>query len=334
VVRRLVQCLLLVAGLNVPAGAQPLPAVESPQKPSATFRSGAELVALSVAVLDPDQRFVQGLSVADFAVFEDGVQQDLTFFAASQVPLDLILLLDTSASMGDKIGTLQAAASGFLQTLRTEDRGAVIVFSEHVRVLEGLTADVSRLRAAVGSTEARGATALHNAIYIALREFGRAARESGEVRRQAIAVFSDGDDTSSLLTFDEVLEEAKRAGVTIYTVSLRTPDKGRGPGNFSQSLYAMRTLARETGAQAFFPQAASELSGIYAKIAEELEHQYAIGYMPKNRRADGRFRRVVVQVVSRPELRPRARLGYYADRQAATSAMPAPGTTAEIRHER
>jgi Ca-activated chloride channel family protein len=76
----------------------------------------------------------------------------------------------------------------------------------------------------------------------------------------------------------------------------------------------MKTLAHETGAQSFFPQAVDELTGVYAKIAEELDHQYALGYSSKNPRADGRFRRVVVQVVARPELRPRARTGYFAER--------------------
>jgi Ca-activated chloride channel homolog len=332
-VLRLVMCSLLVVALSAPLAAQTPPVAERPQEPTATFRSGAELVALSVAVLNGDQRFVQGLLASDFAIFEDGVQQDVSFFAASQVPLDLILLLDTSASMGGNMDLLRSAANGFLQTLRAEDRGAVIAFSDNVQILQRLTTDVAALERAVASTQARGSTALHNAIYIALRQFGRAARQAGDVRRQAIAVFSDGDDTASLLSFDEVLDEAKRSGVGIYTVSLRATVPGERHGPFSQALYSMRTLARETGAQAFFPRSMTELSGVYARIAEELDHQYAIGYTPKNARADGRFRRVVVQVVSRPELRLRARLGYYADRQPAASAMPAPATTANNRHE-
>jgi VWFA-related protein len=304
-------------------------AQEAQPAPGAVFRSGAELVALNVAVLDPEQRFVRGLTPEDFAVFEDGVQQDLSFFAASQVPLDLFLLLDSSASMTEKMKTVHAAALGFVQTLREGDRGAVVSFSDGVQILQPLTDDIVRIERAVQSTQARGATALNNAIYVALKEFGRASKESGQVRRQAIAVLSDGDDTASLISFDDVLGEAKKSGVSIYTISLRAgsaqPQKG---GTFSTALYSMRTLAQETGGQAFFPSEVAELSHVYARIADDLENQYSIGYASKNRRSDGRFRRVVVKVVSRPELRPRARTGYFA--RSATAGSPRPMNTARV----
>lgn len=331
--RRLLTCSCLIFLCGASAAAQTPPPEPHSQSSGPVFRSGADLVSLNVAVLDGEQRFVQGLTAGDFAVYEDGVRQDVTFFAASEVPLDLILLLDTSASMGDKMKTLRTAALGFLHTLRPWDRGAVVSFADGVNVLQALTGDVARLENAVTSTGSRGATALHNALYIALKEFGRSAKQAGEVRRQAIAVFSDGDDTCSLISFDEVLAEAKRAGVSIYTISLRSSYLAEQRGRFSQALYSMRTLARETGAQSFFPDTIEELSGIYARIATELDHQYAIGYTPKNNRADGRFRRVVVQVIDRPNLRPRARTGYFADRIAA-SAMTRPLTTASRRQPR
>lgn len=309
------------------ANAQEPPPVSAP-----VFRSGAELVSLSVAVVDHQQRFIRGLAAADFAVFEDGVRQDISFFAASDVPLDLILLIDSSASMTDKMKTVHEAALGFLRTLRPGDRAAVVAFNDGVQVLQGLTEERPRIESAVQSTEPRGATALHNAIYVALKEFGRASREVGEVRRQAIALLSDGDDTCSLMSFDDVLGEAKKAGVGIYTISLRAKTGPRyQPGSFSTALYSMRTLAQETGAHAFFPSDVSELSQVYAMIADDLDHRYALGYSPKNRRADGRFRRVVVQVVSRPELRPRARTGYFAQRASATTGTPVNIATAAKR---
>lgn len=323
--RRLVLSFLAVLSVAPAAHAQvllPAPTLKDTvaQVPPPVFRSGAELVALSVAVLDRNQRFVRGLAATDFAVFEDGVQQDVSFFATSDVPLDLILLLDTSASMSDKMKSVHEAALGFLRTLRGQDRGAVVAFNDGVQVLQALTGDFPSLERAVRSTQSGGATALNNAIYVALKEFGRSARQSGEVRRQAIAVLSDGDDTCSLISFDDVLGEAKKSGVGIYTISLRMRLSPRQQGTFSTALYSMRTLAQETGAQAFFPGAIEDLSGVYAKIADELEHQYAIGYSPKNGRADGRFRRVIVQVVSRPELRLRARTGYFAERARASTA--------------
>jgi Ca-activated chloride channel family protein len=317
-----------IAILNVAMGAWAQTTQSPPvaQAPPPVFRSGAELVALTVAVLDRDQRFVRGLSVNDFAVFEDGVRQDLSFFAASDVPLDLVLLIDSSASMGDKIKTVHEAAMGFLRTLRPNDRGAVVSFNDGVQVSQPLTGDLARLETAVRSTQAHGATALNNAIYVALKEFGRAAKQSGNVRRQAIAVLSDGEDTCSLMSFDDVLAEAKKSGVGIYTISLRTRPDSSQRGVFSTALYSMKTLAQETGAQSFFPASINELSSVYSSIADELDHQYALGYAPKNARPDGRFRRVIVQVVARPELRLRTRTGYFAERGAQPQVVAAAGT--------
>lgn len=319
--RRCLAVSLVWLSAAIPAVAQtpPVPADTDQARP--VFRSGAELVALTVAVMDSGgQRFVRGLSADDFAVYEDGVRQDVSFFAASEVPLDLILLLDTSASMTDKLATMHEAALGFLRTLRPQDRGAVVGFNDGVQVLRGLTGNAEALATAVRSTQAHGATALNNAIYVAIKEFGRSARQAGNVRRQAIAVLSDGDDTCSLIAFDDVLKEAKKSGVAIYTISLRGAPVTQRRGTFSTALYSMKTLAQETGAQAFFPTAIDELSGVYGKIADELEHQYALGYSPKNPRTDGRYRRVVVQVVSRPDLRLRTRTGYFAERASASAA--------------
>lgn len=311
--RRLVWCGVVMVSLATGAAAQTAPTASSQPAPP-VFRSGAELVALTVAVVDKDQRFVRGLAVNDFAVYEDGVRQDLSFFAASEVPLDLVLLIDTSASMADKIKTVHEAALGFLRTLRQKDRGAVITFNDGVQVRQALTNDLPRLEDAVRATDARGATALNNAIYVAIKEFGKAGKQSGEVRRQAIAVLSDGEDTCSLMPFDDVLAEAKKSGVGVYTISLRSTIETNQKGVFSTALYSMRTLAQETGAQSFFPASINELATVYSSIAAELDHQYALGYSPKNARADGRFRRVVVQVVTHPELRLRTRTGYFAER--------------------
>lgn len=292
-------------------------AQQSPSPAQTTFKSTIELVALNVTVTDQGQKYVAGLHESDFAVFEDGVQQDVTFFAADAVPIDLILLFDTSSSMFDKMPIARQAALGVLQKLRIGDRAAIVGFNDGVKIVQGLTGDHALLEAALTGLRPSGATALHNAIYVALREFGRTAKQAGEVRRQAIAVFSDGQDTASLISFDDVLEQARRAGVSVYTISLQSPAaagrRGASRRYFSQSDYAMKTIAQETGAQAFFPEKIQDLSGVFGRIAAELGAQYSLAYAPKNVRKDGRFRRVVVQVLGRPDARPRTRTGYFAD---------------------
>jgi Ca-activated chloride channel family protein len=291
---------------------------EADQVPSPVFRSGSALVALNVTVQDTAAKYVAGLQSADFAVYEDGVKQDVRFFESSAVPVDLIVLVDTSSSMSDKIDIVHDAAAGFLKSLRAGDRGAVVSFDDSVSILQPLTSDPALLEKAVRAMVAHGSTALNNAVYIALKQFGQTARQDGDPRRQAIVVLSDGADTSSLVSFDDVLGQARRMGVNVYTVALQSRYEARqvseqgGRRFFSEADYAMKTIARETGAQSFFP-APAELKGVYGVIATELANQYSIGYIPANARADGRFRRVSVQVVTRPELRPRTRAGYTAD---------------------
>ena len=292
---------------------------QQPSDPQAVFRSGANLVALNVTVMDAKKQYVSGLTQGDFAVYEDGVQQQLRFFEARQVPLDLIVLIDTSSSMRDKMSVVHEAAIGFLKTMKQGDRGAVVAFNDGVDVLQPLTADGPALEQAVRSTEAKGSTSLHNAIYIAIKQFGKAAKPDGELRRQAIAVLSDGEDTSSLISFDDVLALARKSGVSVYTIGLHSKyssARSNGPATsryFSTADFSLKSLAQETGAQSFFPLEASELKGIYASIAHELASQYAMAYAPANTRPDGRYRRIVVRVTDRPELQLRARTGYTAE---------------------
>ena len=300
-----------VARPAFPPAQTPLPQGTPAQAP--VFRAGSELVALNVAVQDGSS-YVGNLQPADFAVYEDGVKQNVRFFESTAVPIDLIVLLDTSASMTDKIDQVHTAASGFLHTLRRGDRGAVVAFNDNVTVLQALTGDVARLDAAVQSTHAHGGTSLYNAVYIALKEFGHLARQDTDVRRQAIVVLSDGNDTTSLVSFDDVLALAHQMGVNIYTVSLQSkiPEDQplpETPRYFSESDYAMKTLARETGAESFFPRP-SDLRTIYGAIAADLAHQYSLGYVPFNTRNDARFRRVIVQIITHPSLHARTRQGY------------------------
>ena len=284
------------------------PAAPQPQRPA--FRAGIEIVSLNVTVMDPTNHYVTDLDQGDFSVFEDGIKQDVTFFSRRQQPVALSLLLDSSASMEDKLQTLQTAASNFVHRLKPNDIGQVIDFDSRVEVRQTFTSNQSELESAIQQTSAGGSTSLYNAIYIALKELRKIkAVNEEEVRRQALVVFSDGEDTSSLVSFDEVLDLAKRSETAIYTIGLRGPDtQTKG---FHEAEYVMRTLAQETGGRSFFPSRVEDLAGVYSQIADELASQYTLGYTSRNPRRDGAWRRVVVQV-SRPGVTPRTKRGYYA----------------------
>ncbi|HEY7820476.1 MAG TPA: VWA domain-containing protein, partial [Vicinamibacteria bacterium] len=132
------------------------------------------------------------------------------------------------------------------------------------------------------------------------------------IRRQAIVVLSDGEDTSSLVSFEQVMELTKDTDVIIYTISLRKQNASRGRA-FSEAEFVLKKLAEETGGQWFFPSEIQELSDVYERISTELKSQYNIGYISNNPKRDGSWRRVVVQT-GIPDLMVRTKLGYFAPR--------------------
>ena len=307
---------------NVPApAAAPVHSVDTGS--GSVFRSAVDLVSLNVIVTDGKDKFVTGLTQKDFAVYEDGVQQDLSFFASADVPLDLAILLDSSSSMADKMATTQQAAIGFASSLRRGDRVMVVGIKDSARTLHPLNEDVSAACEAIRQASASGGTALYNALYTSIKLMEKVHAADGDIRRQAIAVFTDGDDTSSLVTFDDLMPLAKQAGIAIYTITLKSAFPALGFTSqqyFSESGFTMRALAQETGARSFFPTDISQLAGVYGVITQELANQYALGYTSKNPRPDGAFRRILVRVTE-PNVRTRTRSGYQATTQSARVSL-------------
>jgi len=273
------------------------------------IRSGVELVELNVTVTDATGKYVTGLGQDDFDVYEDGAKQKLTFFSPSQQPISLAILLDTSASMEERMGIAQEAAIGFTRQLHKDDQAEVIDFDSQVRVLSPFTGDGAALEKAIRTTTAQGSTSLYNAVYIALKDLKKVkAASSSEIRRQAIVLLSDGDDTSSLIEFDQVLDLAKRSETVIYCIGLRQGEIARR--EFKEAEFVLKQLSNETGGRAYFPTDARELAKIYQSIWEELASQYTMAYSSGNPKRDGAWRRVQVRV-TKPGLTARTKLGYY-----------------------
>ncbi len=296
------------------AGAPAAFGQDQPVVPRPAFKSRIEVVALGVTVTDKSKRFVSDLSPADFVVTEDGVPQRLTFFGVDRVPVDLAILLDTSSSMKAEICAVREAALRLVRGLRPGDRGTIVEVKNAVRVLQPLTPDISSVEAAVQATEPGGHTALFTAVYVTLNEFDR-QRQSGTIRRQAMVVLSDGYDTASCLSFEDVLERARRSGVTIYFVSLEHPEpliSPEHPQEAAELQYAMRRLTEQTGGSMFHPLRPLDLVDACSTVAKELAAQYTLGYVSTNQTAGDVFRRISVSVLNHPGLTWRSRLGYYA----------------------
>jgi len=305
--RQLLSALLSTIGAGVLVSARQQPAGAPPQ----VFKSGVDVVSLSVTVTDGQHRYVTDLEESDLTVLEDGVRQDLLYFSRSNLPIALSLLIDTSASMEERLLVAQNAAVGFAQRIREQDLAQVVDFDSRVEIVQKFTNDKAALEAAIRATSPGGSTSLYNAIYIALRESTKVrAKTSEEVRREAIVVLSDGEDTTSLVSFEEVMELAKRSETSIYTIGLQPRDATFQKG-FREAEFVLRQFAQETGGRSFFVQKAEELSGVYGQIADELSSQYSVGYASKNAKRDGAWRKINVQV-SRSNVTTRTRRGYYA----------------------
>ncbi len=308
--RRMARLLIVLTGvawLVVAARGQQPQAQDPPEQPS--FRSGVDVVSLSVTVIDRDQRFVTDLAPEDFLLYEDGKQQEVTFFTRQQLPIALALLMDTSASMVERMGTAQEAAIGFARRLRPDDLAEVVDFDSRVDILQDFTSDIDELEQAIRRTSAGGSTSLYNALYISLRELRKAPLRAEDVRREAVIVLSDGEDTSSLMTFEEVLELAKRSETAVYTIGLKSSEDSARSG-FRESDFVLRELAQETGGRSFFPESADDLAEIYQLISDELSSQYSLGYVSNNPLQNGRWRRIVVRV-DREDVQARTKQGYY-----------------------
>jgi len=276
------------------------------------FRGGTDTVQLNVTAIDAAQHFVSGLGRDDFQVFEDGVPQDVTLFSAERQPIALSILLDSSTSMDTKLAVAQEAAIGFARRLGPRDLAEVIDFDNHERILQEFTADHAALEKAIRQTAAGGSTSLYDALYIALRDLGRQrAGWDDQLRRQAVVVLSDGEDTASLKTYDDVLDESKRAEAVIYAIGLRSKEEMQPRRGYSEGDFVMRSRAQGTGGWALFGDDLTQLSAVYVKIADELANQYVIGYVSKNKKHDGTWRKVAVRS-TKPDINARTRSGYFA----------------------
>ena len=279
-----------------------------------TFRTGVDVVTVDVTVTDSQRRYITDLAQSDFTIFEDGRPQELRLVQQVGVPLAVSLLVDTSASMRESLLLAKEAAAEFVGALRGEDVAAVIDFDSRVELAQPFTSEHALLRAAIERMSAGGATALHNALYIAIRELQKgSALGSGEpTRRRAIVVLSDGEDTSSLMTFDEVLDTAVRSGIAVYAIGLGNgPNASRATDSGRVGQFNLRRLTQQTGGRVFFPNVAAELKPVYRAVLDELSSQYTLAYESNDPRRNGQYRRIAVRV-SRPGAIAYSRPGYYA----------------------
>lgn len=272
------------------------------------FKVGVEAVNLSVVVTDKDGRFIPGLEADDFEVIENQVPQKLSFFTAEVTPVTVLLLLDASTSIRPSVEGIKEAAINFVSKLWEGDRAIIADFNEKIRFSTHFTDDIHRLIANIQSLYPSGWTALYDSILISLDKLSDAEG------RKALLVFTDGDDSRSQgygseATRDDAVDGAKYFEATIYAVGF---EGRRGSGGRGVNKGFLRSLAKDTGGAAFFPDDIGELNESFNQIQDELHSQYRMAYIPEQADRDGRWRRIEVRVKGRGDLVVRTRQGYYA----------------------
>jgi VWFA-related protein len=257
-----------------------------------------QVVQVNVSVVDRRGGFVGGLTADSFRIAEDGVAQKIVQFAAEDSPLEVVVALDVSGSMGAAIEDLKVAARQFLRSLRADDQVTLVAFNEEMFVLtQRETSPEARLRA-VDRLGAWGGTSLYDVI---IRSLEQLSRKSG---RRSLVVFSDGDDKTSQATLETVQRVIKSSDATLFMVGL-------GAGLAQKRLKeTLESLADPSGGRALFAERPSDLAKAFGEVVEELKHQYLLGYESTNARRDGAWRRLSVELPNTNH-RVRARQGYF-----------------------
>jgi Ca-activated chloride channel family protein len=269
-------------------------------------------VALDVLVTDPEGRFVSGLRPDDFRVLEQGVPQELSFFAAGRTPVTVVVLLDSSASVRSDMLSIQKAAHRFIKKLASGDRARIGFFHEQVVFGPRFTDDMTEHSAMINQMRPQRSTHLYDALTESFEKLERVPD------RKALLVFSDGEDQGSRTSMQGALEAARQSDVSVYAVGILgwSADGGR---HTNQRL--LEQIARLTGGRAFFPENEREMQRAFDRIRAELHHQYRMGYVPAGGgEGPGQWREIRVELTRRKGLFVRCRHGYYSDRPQAPDA--------------
>jgi Ca-activated chloride channel family protein len=289
----------------------------SDKKTNQTLKVDVDLVLVNATVTDSLNRYVSGLEPSHFQIWEDKVEQKVSYFNAEDVPISIGLIFDVSGSMKDKIGTAREAAATFLKTGNPDDEYFLVTFANRPEVDADFTTDVTKLQSKLLLTPAKGMTAMYDSVYLGLEKL-----KEGSNPKKALLLITDGEDNRSRYTFQNVKDFVKEQDVQIYGIGI--VDEWNSQLSAGHTGRAMiEELADLTGGRAFFPDSVYELEDICTKIAVELKNQYVIGYHSTNGAKDGKWRKLRVKV-NPPKgiehLNVRAKSGYYAPTADAAPA--------------
>ncbi|HTX75175.1 MAG TPA: VWA domain-containing protein [Terracidiphilus sp.] len=293
------------ASANVPAVAGQ---IQKKSEGVYTLHEDVDEVLLSCWVVDEKGRPVLDLDRNDFRVWEDGVPQHVTSFLHQDLPVSLGILIDSSGSMLDKRSAVDQAALRLLAESNPRDSAFVVNFNERAYLDQPLTMDRVALQRGIDRFEARGATAMYDAVAASADELAKYAKQP----KQVLLIITDGADNASRLNRDEAIRRVQNlGGPVVYTIGLLFDTDPRETQKAHDDL---EMLAQETGGIAYFPKSLDQVDEIASEVARDIRNQYTVGYHSTKPASLGGYRTVHVeaQAPGHKQLTVRTRRGYYA----------------------
>lgn len=307
---------------------QPPPPNQDPNRQGGSIRVDVNLVVLHTTVLDDRGKFVDGLKQENFRVFEDKAEQKLSVFKREDIPVSMGLVIDNSGSMRDKRPRVNEAALTLVQGSNPQDEAFVVNFNDdyYLDLDKDFTSSIPELKEALERIDARGSTALYDAIIGSIDHL-----KKGHKDKKVLLVVTDGEDNVSRNSLEKMLRELQKSNVVIYSIGLFSDEDKK---NRKKAMRALKDISTASGGVAFFPENVDDVHNICDQVARDIRNQYTLGYYPTNTKKDGTFRTVQVDIIpprGKGKLTARTRNGYFAPGQAVASNSqhsPAPASAA------
>lgn len=285
------------------------------QDADAIFRADTRIVVCHTTVVDKTGHLVTTLPQSAFTVYENKIKQEIRKFRREDLPVSLGLVIDNSGSMRNKLNKVKAAAVALVKDSNRDDEVFVVNFNDTAYLDNPKDKDftnvISELETALARIDARGGTAMRDAIEMSIQHLKKGHRD-----KKVLVVITDGNDNSSILSLERIMRDAHQSDVLIYGVGLLTEEEHR---EAARARRALNDLAEATGGKTFFPKDVEEVDSIAHLVAHDIRSQYTIEYSPSNSAMDGTFRaiRIAVRAPGNPTVRTRS--GYYATPDAKTN---------------
>jgi Ca-activated chloride channel family protein len=303
---------------NAPAASAPAePPISNGSSRPFTFKTSVSEVVLYATVVDNHQQLVTSLQKQDFNVYENNVQQSISSFGQEDVPVSLAILVDNSGSMAQKRAAVNRAAIDLIQASNPQDEAFIVNFSDEAFLDQDFTSSVNQLRSGLSHMDSQGGTALYDAVIAAADHLAKQAKHP----KQVILIITDGEDNSSSATIAETVRRIQDLnGPIVYSIGLLYDEPDHTQGHRARK--ALQSLSDDTGGIAFFPKSLDQVDSIAANVAQDIRHQYVLGYHPTEPITQGGYRSIRVEAKGKGlgKLTVRTRQGYFA------TLHPQPGT--------